>query len=321
MTPDTDLLRDDVANLALAEGRMVGTAGHARARAYLLGRMTQLGLEPYANGSYALPYRRYGVDFTNLLGRIPGRDAKLPPLLLGAHYDTCGPYPGADDNAAAVAILLSLVAPLRACALKRSILVAFFDAEEPPYFHTPSMGSSVYYTSQRREEIHSAIVLDLLGHDVPVPGFKNLLFVTGMESDPGWPPLVLRAAKTPGLRVLASLNRYVGDMSDHHVFRLNERPYLFFTCGRWQHYHRPSDTPDRLNYRKMAAIASLLFDLAREAAATPLAGPFEGYDSTPYECETIRLALGLVAPLLGFTGPCHRQAIDNLARRVLAMGL
>ena len=33
------------------------------------------------------------------------------------------------------------------------------------------------------------------------------------------------------------LNRYVGDLSDHHVFRVNKRPYLFLTCARWEHYH------------------------------------------------------------------------------------
>lgn len=321
MTPEIPLLRHDVANLARSEGRMVGTPGHERAKSYLLGRMREVGLMPYAEGSYALPYRQGGVDFTNLLGRIPGRDASLPPLLLGAHYDTCGPYPGADDNAAAVAILLALVPPLRACGLERTIIIAFFDAEEPPYFLSAAMGSTVYYTAQRREAIHGAIVLDLVGHDVPLPGLEDLLFVTGMESDPGWPALVLQAAMAPGLRLLASLNRYVGDLSDHHVFRLHERPYLFLTCGRWEHYHQPSDTPEKLNYEKMAALASLLFDLARQAAATPLVGPFEGYDATPYECETIRRALGPAAPRFGFGSPCDRQAIDRLAQRVLAMGV
>lgn len=316
-----DSLRADVMNLALPDGRMVGTPGHDQARDYLQQRLVQLGLEPYANGGYELPYRHNGVSFTNLVGRIPGQNPTLPPLLLGAHYDTCGPYPGADDNAAAIAILLSLIEPLQTSATERSILIAFFDAEEPPYFHTSSMGSTVYYTTQRQEEIHSAIILDLVGHDVPLPGFGNLLFITGMESDPGWPPLVIEVARTPRLRVIAALNRYVGDMSDHHVFRRNARPYLFLSCGRWQHYHRPSDTPDRLNYQKMDAIRSLLLTLTRQAAATALEGPFEGFDSTPYECQTIRTALGVAAPLFGFSGACDRRAIDRFAHRVLSAGL
>lgn len=321
MKPATRVLRDDVANLALPGGRPVGSAGHARARKYLLDRMDKLKLEPYTHAGFELPYTRGRMDFTNLAGRIPGRDPTLPPLLLGAHYDTAGPYPGADDNAAAVAILLALVPLLQECGLERSAIIALFDAEEPPYFHTASMGSTVFYEQQRQEEIHSAIIMDLVGHDVPVPGFGNLMFITGMESDEGWARVVQQVAKTPDLKVIASLNRYVGDMSDHHIFRLNRRPYLFLSCGRWKHYHQPTDTPEKLNYDKMASITALLFTLMQEAASIPLDGPFEGYDSIPYECQTIRNALGLAAPLLGFMGRCDRQAIDRFAQRILSTGL
>jgi hypothetical protein len=321
MKPGTDSLREDVANLARPGGRPVGSAGHERALNYLLERMTHLRLEPYTHDGLALPYARGGMNFTNLIGRIPGRDLSLPSLLLGAHYDTAGPYPGADDNAAAVAILLALVPFLQESELERSVIIALFDAEEPPYFHTASMGSTVFHEQQRQEEIHSAIIMDLVGHDVPVPGFSNLMFITGMESNEGWVPLIQQAARTPDLKVIASLNRYVGDMSDHHVFRLNRRPYLFLSCGRWQHYHQPTDTPEKLNYDKMAAVAALLFTLTRQAASIPLDAPFEGYDSTPYECETIRGALGLAAPLLGFTGKCDREAIDRFAQHILSTGL
>src|SRR5690606_37898557 len=98
---------------------------------------------------------------------------------------------------------------------------------------------------------HCAVVLDLVGHDVPVPGIEDLVFVTGMESDPD---LVLDlTGAVDGVRVQPVLNRYVGDLSDHHVFRTHQRPFLFLSCARWQHYHMPTDTPDRLNYDKMAA--------------------------------------------------------------------
>ena len=50
------------------------------------------------------------------------------------------------------------------------------------------MGSIRFYEDQRREEIHCAILLDLVGHDVPVPGLEDLLFITGMESA-CWTPL------------------------------------------------------------------------------------------------------------------------------------
>ena len=106
--------------------------------------------------------------------------------------------------------------------------------------------------------------MDLVGHDVslgnlPAPGARaaDLLFVIGAESHPALAS-VLRSVSGQGtLPIVATLNRYVEDMSDHHVFRLHEVPYLFLTCGRWKHYHEVTDTPDRLNYAKMGRSASI----------------------------------------------------------------
>lgn len=69
-------------------------------------------------------YRHGEQDFCNLLA----------PVLLGAHYDTCDSLPGADDNAAAVPVLLEVAAQMADETLERSVMLAFFDAEEPPHF-------------------------------------------------------------------------------------------------------------------------------------------------------------------------------------------
>ncbi len=294
----TSSLQHDVATLATSAGRMVGTPGHEAAAKYLLGRLTELGLEGYG-GFFTHAYRAGTTHFTNLVGQLPSSDPSLPPVLLGAHYDTCGALPGADDNAAAVAILLAVAERLRRRDLERSLLFALFDAEEPPFFHSPAMGSTCFYHQQRTQEIHGALILDLVGHDVPVPGLEDLLFLTGMESDPRFPAILKRCHPAEGVRTVASLNRYVGDMSDHHVFRLHRRPYLFLTCGRWAHYHRASDTPEKLNYQKMAAITEYLTELSVSLAETPLDGPFEGYDSTEAELYFMRSALGPFASTLG----------------------
>ena len=112
---DAVSLRADVAALATPEGRMVGTTGHERARDFLHKRMSSLGLERY-NGAddYALPYQSEGQRFHNLVGVIPGADRQARPVLLGAHYDSVIDAPCADDNAAAVAIMLAVAEHLRA---------------------------------------------------------------------------------------------------------------------------------------------------------------------------------------------------------------
>ncbi len=119
----------------------------------------------------------------SLLWADPGADSLSSPILVGAHYDTCGRLPGADDNAAAVAVLLKTAEVLKNSKLDRDVILAFFDAEEPPHFLQQSMGSIRFYEEQRADEIHCAIVMDLVGHDVSVSSLEDVLFVTGAESD------------------------------------------------------------------------------------------------------------------------------------------
>jgi hypothetical protein len=184
--------------------------------------------------------------------------------------------------------------------------------------------------------------------------------MTGAESHTELPGLVRATLQWLPLRLVAALNRYIGDMSDHHVFRIAGVPYLFFSCGRWPHYHQPSDTPEKLDFMKMLGLAGFLEGLvgrldqaelgepdavqqrvrggAGEAPAeaggwvTP-SGPMVGRLQDPntddhslqFELETLRTALGnifpLLALLLGKTGLSTRGDMDAVAELLLRMGL
>src|SRR5262249_4595558 len=268
------------------------------------GRLRAIGLHPYRGHTFALPYRAAGRDFCNLIAIAPGRDSSLAPVLIGAHYDSVIPAPCADDNAAAVAIALSAGEHFLREPAPRGVVIALFDAEEPGYFQTPAMGSIRFYEDQRLPVgFHAALIMDLVGHAVPqptpeigrlVPQFGRLLFLTGAESHADLPGLV-SAARVPGLPGGATLNRRAGDLSDHRVFRLNGVPYLFLPCGRWQHYHMPTDTPDRLDYPKMAQIRDYLVRVADALARAEL--PSEGphpreHDTTAFELSLLNDALG-----------------------------
>ena len=196
MQASASQLRADVAALATADGRLVGTPGHDRARDFLCQRLSVLGLEPYAdNGGFILPYQHNGQNFENIVGVIPGADRHARPVLLGAHYDSVIAAPCADDNAAAVAITLAVAEHLRQAPPARDVLVAFFDAEEPPHFLMPSMGSIRFVLDQMDARgVGLAFIQDLTGHavDLPLPEavsvalsrLKDLLFMTGAESHP-----------------------------------------------------------------------------------------------------------------------------------------
>jgi hypothetical protein len=274
-----DRLMADVLALTADGGRNVGSPGHQRARDFIVTRLAELGASQYSGDSFLQPYGPEASRFANIIATIPGADSAKAPILLGAHFDTCGDIPGADDNAAAVAILLGVAESIQKTVCDRSVVLAFFDAEEPPYFQTSMMGSIRFYEDQRTGPVHAAIILDLVGHDVPVEGLEDLLFITGTESDPGLEMAVRHSEPESGVRTVPTLNSYVGDLSDHHIFRENERPYLLLTCGRWEHYHMPTDTPDKLSIGKIEAVANYVVTLTESLCKSSLDGPFFGNET------------------------------------------
>jgi hypothetical protein len=296
----------------------VGTAGHERAKRYLVERLNGLQLEPYTGASFELPYTCNGIPFTNLVGRWPGQRNGQSPLLIGAHYDTCGSTPGADDNAAAVAIVLEAAERLKARRLDRDVVVAIFDAEEPPHFLQKSMGSTTFYSEQRREKIECAFILDLVGHDIPIAGMEPLVFITGMEGHQELEQVMLHAEPDPRIKVVTALNAYVGDMSDHHVFRMHGVPYLFFSCGRWEHYHMPTDTPDKLNFAKMEGIAETLTGIVERCDRAEFLPRRSDYDSTATDLLFMQRSLGPVLQAAGMVPPRTRDDLDHVAGLLLS---
>ena len=334
---DVPTLRADVAALATPEGRIVGSSGHERARDFICKRMSSLGLEHY-NGAagYALSYHSGGQRFFNLMGALPGTDRQARPVLLGAHYDSVIDAPCADDNAAAVAITLAVAERLRAEVPARDVLVAFFDAEEPPYFLSQAMGSVRFVLDQMDAQgVGLALIQDLTGHDVslPLPVVGNvalprigdLLFMTGAESHPQLAGIVQRVLERSGLPLVATLNEYVGDMSDHHAFRMMGLPYLFFSCGRWEHYHQRGDTPEKLNYEKMARIAELLTDVTLACARCDLPKATGDTDTTAFEIALLERAFGALLPvvlrLVGVPKLQGRADLDALVASLTSLGL
>ena len=364
--PDIDelagKLKTDVYELCLPDGRMVGTKGHQVAEQFLLKRLKETGCEPYSGDGFEMPYLAEAFvesgelgehEFTNLIGVVRGANHELPPILVGAHYDSVIAAPCADDNGAAVAICLAIAeAAQRAGGLGRDLIVAIFDAEEPPYFLSPSMGSIRFYEDQLDQRgVHFAMIFDLVGHDVTLPEeyqsvleellgptekaipeamLKNILFMTGAESHPELSQVVTESGMPDNLKLIATLNKYIGDMSDHGVFRQNEVPYLFFSCGRWEHYHRVTDTPDRLNYEKMARIAQLSADILERMAGESLAGdPLSDSSdedhSLEFEIQKLEEGLGLALPFvlhhLGITQLKTRADVKKIVDAIVSLGV
>lgn len=263
------------------DGRRTGAAGGAAACDLLETELARLGLEPAGEQGYR--QRVPGCGGTNLLARIPGSGPLSErAVLVGAHYDHLGSdgadvYHGADDNAAAVAITLELGRALRARPpAGRQVILALFDAEEPPHFTSQSMGS-MHFCAQPTVplgQVDLMVCMDLVGHacggpDLPDP-VRRSLFVLGAELSQGTAALVERVAgRARGVFPRRLHADVIPPLSDYYAFWRREVPFVFLSCGRWEHYHQPTDTPDRLDWDKLAATGAFLEDLVREAAARP----------------------------------------------------
>lgn len=313
MQSPSEMIRQDTEQLSLPHGRRVGQPGHEIALEYIRSRMREIKLKPFHCDDYPLPYStphpKNGLeaDFTNLAGVIEGSDKSAMPILLGAHYDSAIDAPCSDDNAVSVALLLSIAEKLTEMNFSRNIIVAFFDAEENPYFLTKTMGSVRFYNDHCREiDFACVIIVDSVGHDFQtgnaiadtlIPGIRELLFILGSESHEGL-PAIIEQLPSKKLRVIPTLNRYIGDRSDHHAFRLAGQPYLFLSKGSGKYSHKPLDTIDWINFSSVDRIQYYLLDLIKLLDESPMHKSRHMVDPAPFEIRMMRKAIGWPLPLL-----------------------
>jgi hypothetical protein len=267
-------------------GRATGTAEGRAAREVVRQAFRDAGVDTWEQ-----PIPQTGG--ANVIGRIEGAG---PPLLLGAHYDHLGRdgrdvYWGADDNAAAVAILVEVAARLARNPGRQTWVVAF-DGEEPPHFLTANMGSQRFVEDPPLplDSIDLMVCMDLCGHALGMPALARDLFVLGAETSRA---SFIDEISVEGLRIRRAGINLLPPLSDYHAFRERAVPFLFLTGGRWQHYHTPQDTPEKLDYGKMAATADWLEKLAR---CGQLSRPFtDGHDDET-TLRTLRAVVQQMAP-------------------------
>lgn len=262
-------------------GRAPGSREGENARALLIDALKEAGIQPAGPVDYTQPVP--GCGGANLIGKVPGRHSQGERyILIGAHYDHLGwhtpgrdAYWGADDNAAAVAIALEVGRSLAQSAgqLARTVLVVLFDGEEPPFFLTRAMGSEHFarHPPVPLDRIDLMVCMDLVGHALgserhPLT-LRQSLMVFGAEKSDGCAALVDSLAEAVhGVHPLRLGINLIPPLSDYYPFQSRQVPFLFLTGGRWRHYHQITDTPERLDYQKMAATARWLELLVRAAA-------------------------------------------------------
>lgn len=260
-------------------------AALAAAAAYVRGEFEALGLEVGAQR-----YRALDVDCENLEVVLPGRSAPGEIVVVGAHYDTVRGSPGADDNASGVAALIEIARALVGARLARTVKLVAFVNEEAPFFFWGEMGSKVYARAARRrgDDIRIMLSLEMLGCYEDAAGSQTyppllkwfypkrgnfIAFVSNLASRRELRELVeaFRARSDfPAERLAAPAWVPGVALSDQLSFwRSGYRAVMVTDTAfhRNQHYHRATDTPNRLRYPEMARVVEGL-----GAAVAELAG-------------------------------------------------
>jgi Zn-dependent M28 family amino/carboxypeptidase len=226
----------------------------------------------------------------NLIAEIHGGARASEIVVIGAHYDTVYDCPGADDNTSGVAALLELARLLKDSHPARTIRFVAFVNEEPPWFQTDDMGSLVYaeQAHKAKENIVGAVVIETIGMYSDAEGSQQ--YPAGLKS--------LYPSK-------GNFIAFVGDLSSHSLVQEAVRSFRATTqfpaegssapsaipgigwsdhWSFWQegyqaimvtdtapfrnrNYHAPTDTPETLDYYRMARVvhglAGVVADLGK----------------------------------------------------------
>jgi hypothetical protein len=255
------------------EGRAAGSPGGLAARAWVVDRFKAAGLHP-VSGAYVHPFTFTRKTITsqekgegaNLLGMCLGTDQKLPYLVVSAHYDHLGVrdgqiYPGADDNASGVAVILELAAFCQKTPFRHTVVFAAFDAEERGL-----QGARAFLLKPPlpKDRIGLNVNLDMVSRSD-----KREIFIAGTYHYPDLKKPLEEIAKRAPVTVLFGHDKPVAiaggvavwtNQSDHGPFHAAKIPFVYFGVEDHADYHKPTDTADKINRGFFVDVAETILD-------------------------------------------------------------
>lgn len=234
-------------------------------------------------------YESDGMSVRNIWVEIAPGTAE-DAIVVGAHYDSADEAPGANDNGSGTAAVLELARLLKTHTPKRTrlYLVAFVN-EESPFWGGPDQGAARFadLLLQRGVNVRGMLSLETLGWFDDAPGSQkyptpfnwiypdvgNFVAFVGMPGSRSWLHEVLepyrRHAHVPSIGGIAPSYIPGISWSDHAPFADRGIPALMLTDTapfRYPHYHRATDTPDKVNVEILARITLALEGTLRELA-------------------------------------------------------
>ncbi|HUL58028.1 MAG TPA: M20/M25/M40 family metallo-hydrolase [Anaeromyxobacteraceae bacterium] len=267
------------ARATLAALRAAGVDAAALAAASADGRPHPRALGVPARLAVAIEHRR--APTSNVIGIVPGADPALAGecVVVGAHYDHLGlggegslspektgtVHPGADDNASGTAAMLEIARAFAAGPRpRRTVVLVAFGAEE-----LGLLGSARFVKAPPAgcppDRMALMVNLDMVGRPQ-----RGKVYVEGASTAKGLrEDVIAEAARAPAIPLAVAFGGDGYGPSDQTSFYAVGVPVLFFFTGAHADYHRPSDTPDKIDAAGLVEVARLAYRAARGAADRP----------------------------------------------------
>ena len=323
-----DAMKQTVEYLASQElgGRFPATVGDTLASEYIVSQLRSLKLKPIIKGKKKIGYYH---DFTygktqaeertthNIIAVLPGKDKQLKHEynVVGSHYDhlgmggkdsgsrrpdTLGVHPGADDNASGDAVVLELAKYFKKARSPRSIIFAFFGAEEQGLIGSKNFlewmkkdDAQRINLPQDKKGIVAMVNLDMVGRMR-----DHAMSVSGTGTSSNFKAMAEAAAEQTNLNISCTPDGY--GPSDHASFVAQEIPVLFLTTGGHMEYHTPDDVPSTLNYDGMQQTLDFSKELITRIANMPTTPDFISVPSTnKMKHGKFKVTLGLMPDVMG----------------------
>ena len=322
-------MRKAVEYLASSElgGRFPSTVGDTLASDYLAGKLRSLRLKRVVDGK-----RNQGFyqNFTfgkeeqkaahNIIAVLPGKDKRLKNeyIVIGSHYDHLGMggkgsgsrrpdtlaiHPGADDNASGDAVVLELARHFKKAGSPRSIVFAFFGAEEQGIVGSKSFVEWMKRPDGRRINLPTDIkgIVAMVNLDMVGRMRDNALSVSGTGTSSEFDTMAGKAAEQTDLHITCTPDGY--GPSDQASFLAADIPVLYLTTGGHMEYHTPEDVPSTLNYDGMQQALDFAKELVARLASMPKAPDFINVPSSNTKTHAaFKVTLGLMPDVTGASG-------------------
>ena len=224
-------------------------------------------------------YEVQGKAYYNIEAEKRGTKKPDEIIVIGGHYDSVMDCPGANDNATGAAATLELARLFAQKQTDRTLRFVEFTNEEPPFFWESEMGSLVYATRSRQqnENIVAMLSLETMGYFSEESKSQKYPFPLGLfYPDRGNFITFVGNLNSGDLvrQTIASFRRHtqfpseggafpsllpgVG-WSDHWSFWQQGYPALMVTDTapfRYPYYHTVEDTPDKVDFEKLARVVT-----------------------------------------------------------------